>query len=273
MHPILFKLTLPWIGEIPIRSFGLMVMIGVLVASGWLARAARRQGLGDGNMVGDLVTTVVITGFIGARLTYLAIHPDAYRNLISLVALWEGGLVSYGGFFGGALGGWWFAHKRGLSFLKLGDVTLPALLLGQVFGRIGCFLVGDDYGRPWDGAWAVRFPKPEGGLIPDHLVGVPLHPSQLYLSAMNLLIFGAMALVLARKRFDGQVLCLTMMAYATGRFLVEFTRGDDFERGFGAGLSTAQWWSIATLAIACLSYARLSRRARPSPSTARTAAA
>src|SRR5678816_4433291 len=125
MYPILFKLHLPWVGEFPVRSFGLMVVIGVMVGMWWLA---------------------------------------------------------------GALRGIWFARKRKLPIRRLGDAVLPALFLGQVFGRIGCFLVGDDYGKPWDGPWAIAFPKREGGLIPDELVGVPLHPTQLYLSLMDVVI-------------------------------------------------------------------------------------
>jgi phosphatidylglycerol:prolipoprotein diacylglycerol transferase len=189
------------------------------------------------------------------------VHPEVWHGPLSLIAVWEGGIVSYGGFFGGALGGMWYARRHRIPIARLGDAVLPALLLGQAFGRIGCFLVGDDYGRPWDGPWAVRFPDVEGGLIPAHLVGVPLHPAQLYLSLMNLAIFGATAWLFARRRFDGQVLAATMVLYAVGRFLVEYTRGDDVERGALGALSTAQWWSLATIVLAGLLFMRFRRRA------------
>ena len=260
MHPILFKVTLPWLGERSVGTFGVMVMLGVIAGSLWLARALRRLGITDKDAASDLVTLAVVTGLLGARWTYLAIHPDALQSPIDLIALWKGGIVSYGGFFGGAVGAIWWARKRRVPIPRVGDALMPALFLGQAFGRVGCFLVGDDYGRPWNGPWAVAFPAKEGGLIPPELVGVPLHPSQLYLSLMDLLIFLITARVFARRRWDGQVLVLTMALYAVGRFLIEFTRGDDAARGFFGALSTAQWWSVVTAALALVLLLRFRLR-------------
>jgi len=263
VHPILFKIF-----DHPITTFGVMVMFGVVAASLWLGGALRRLGVEQRDAVGDLVTATLISGFLGARILYLIIHPEAYHGLLSIVALWEGGIVSYGGFFGGALGGVWFARRHHLPFVRLGDAVLPALALGQAFGRVGCLLVGDDYGRPWDGPWAVTFSRLEGGLIPNHLVGVPLHPSQIYLSLMNLAIFGITAWLFARRRFDGQVLTATMLLYSVGRFLIEYTRGDDVERGSLGALSTAQWWSLGTAVLAVVLMLRFAARARKSAASA-----
>jgi len=256
MHPILFH-----VGSFPVRSFSVMVLIGVLAAGWWLGRTLGRIGVTEERAVDQLLGYGLVFGLLGARLVYLAVHPEAYENVISLVALWKGGLVSYGGFFGGALGCWIWARKNGVPLVRLGDVCLPALSLGQVFGRVGCLLVGDDHGRPWDGPWAITFPAKEGGLIPPELVGVPLHPSQIYLSLMNLVIFSAMSWLLARRRFDGQVMCWTMLLYAVGRFGVEMTRGDDEARGIWGAFSTSQWISIATFAFAAWLLVRLRRRA------------
>ncbi|HZM00816.1 MAG TPA: prolipoprotein diacylglyceryl transferase family protein, partial [Planctomycetota bacterium] len=216
MYPILFKLPawLPWkLADFPIRSFGVMVVIGVMVGMWWLGGALRRLGLTERDAAADLAVACVLTGILGARLLYVAIHPPppGESAFFWLFRIWEGGLVSYGGFFGGALGGIWFARKRRITVRRLGDAALPALFLGQVFGRIGCFLVGDDYGKPWDGPWAVAFPKREGGLIPDELAGVPLHPTQLYLCLLNVVIFLVAARVFLRRRFDGQAMCVTML--------------------------------------------------------------
>jgi phosphatidylglycerol:prolipoprotein diacylglycerol transferase len=264
MHPIFFKIPLPFRifehEELVVRAFGVMTMLGVIAGFLWLARALRRIGVTERDAVGDLVTICVLTGFIGARWLYLVVHPEAWHGPLSLIAVWEGGIVSYGGFFGGALGGMWYARRHSIPIPRLGDAVLPALALGQAFGRIGCFLVGDDYGKPWDGPWAVRFPRVEGGLIPEHLVGVPLHPAQIYLSLMNLALFGITAYIFSRRRFDGQVLAATMALYSLGRFLVEYTRGDDIERGALGALSTAQWWSLGTAALAGLLYVRFRRR-------------
>jgi phosphatidylglycerol---prolipoprotein diacylglyceryl transferase len=251
MHPILFK-----IGSFELKSFGVMVMLGVIFGSWWLGRALRRLGVADRDAVGDLVTVSILLGFLGARLLYLAVHPEAFHAWYSPIALWEGGIVSFGGFFGGALGAILWARRKRVSIPQLGDAMLPALFLGQTFGRIGCFLVGDDYGHPWNGPWAVTFPAIEGSLMPPELIGVPLHPTQLYLSLMDLLIFLPMAWLFGRRRFDGQVMTITVALYAVGRFLVEYTRGDDHARGIYGAFSTAQWISVGLLPLAVILYVR-----------------
>jgi len=257
VHPILFKLTLPWLGVVPIKSFGVMVMLGVIAGSIWLGRALRRVGIADKDAASDLVTWAVISGLLGARLTYIAIHPDVVQSPLDVIALWKGGIVSYGGFFGGAVGMIWWARKKKLPLARVADCIGPALFLGQAFGRIGCFLVGDDYGKPWNGPWAVTFPRIEGSLMPDELIGVPLHPSQLYLCLMNVIIFSSMAWLFARRRWEGQVAVTTMFLYATGRFLIEYTRGDDAARGIYGFFSTAQWWSVATAVLTLVLYLRI----------------
>jgi phosphatidylglycerol:prolipoprotein diacylglycerol transferase len=265
MHPYLFK-----IGDFPIRSFSVMVLIGVLCAAWWVTGALRRQGVEGEGVLDHILRNALLLGFLGARLTYVLVHPEVYRNVISLVAVWQGGLVSYGGFFGGALGAWLFARRRGIPFARLGDALFPALALGQTFGRIGCLLVGDDHGKPWDGPWAITFPRVEGSLMPDELIGVPLHPAQLYLSLMDLLLFLSMAWLYRRRRFDGQVLGTGMLLYAVGRSLIELTRGDDEARGFWGALSTAQWISLATFAAGILLL--VVQRRRPATTGMRGAA-
>lgn len=274
MHPILFRLPewLPLIGGFPLRSFSAMVLLGVLMAAFYLRRALARQGVTAEGALDHLVRNALIFGFIGARVTYLIVHPEHYQDLLDLVAVWRGGIVSYGGFIGGAFGAWLFARRWKIPFARLGDALGPALALGQVFGRIGCFLVGDDHGRPWNGPLAVTFrsvgvtadgqkiPK-EGSLIPPELLDVPLHPAQLYLSAMNLALFVTLALLYRRRRFDGQVMAATLVLYAIGRFTVEFTRGDDEARGVYGAFSTSQWISLAVFVAGVLCWLRF--RGRP----------
>ena len=258
MHPILFTLhDVPWLGDLPIRSFGVMVMLGVIAGAWWLKGALRLIGVQQEDAATNLVTVAVFSGLLLARWTYLIIHPEAWHGLISLIALWEGGIVSFGGFLGGAAGVLWFAHRHHVSFPSLGDAVAPALFLGQTFGRIGCFLVGDDYGRPWNGPWAVCFPDVAGSLIPGPLVGVPLHPAQLYLSAMDLGIFLVTATLLRHRSYAGQVLTAAMLLFAMGRFLLEFTRGDNAARGIYGPLSSAQWAAVAIFLAGVLGRHRL----------------
>lgn len=261
MHPILFQLP-EWLGDFPIRSFSVMVLLGVLAGAKYLGKRLPEIGITHEGALDQLVLRCLLIGFLGARLTYVAVHPEVYTDLISLIAIWQGGIVSYGGFFGGALGAWFFTRKHGVPFVRLADAGLPALALGQVFGRIGCLLVGDDHGSRWDGPWAVTFTGKPESLIPPELVGVPLHPSQIYLSLMNLVIFVVAAWMWKRRRFDGQIAAITMALYAVGRFGVEFTRGDDEARGIYGAFSTSQWVSLGTAALAVLLLVVASRRPR-----------
>jgi len=271
MHPILFRFPEAWplIGDFPIRSFSVMVLIGVLVGAGWARRNLfRDQGDQADAQFDALLWRCLVFGFIGARLLYVTVHPEVLHGPLSLIAFWEGGLVSYGGFFGGAFGGLLFCRKFKLRYTAVSDVVLPSLCLGQVFGRIGCLLVGDDQGSPWDGPWAITFQAKPDSLIPPELFGVPLHPSQIYLSLMNVAIFVITASVLRKRRFIGQTTTLVMMLYAVGRFSIEFTRGDDAARGIYGMFSTSQWASLFTVAVAAFWYRRLSQKAVAPEATA-----
>lgn len=275
MHPILWRFPEAWplVGGFPIRSFSVMVLLGVLAACWYLRGKLFRKGDPEDDRAFDhLLRNVLLLGFLGARLTYVAIHPgvvtsqpDLFSKAVALIAVWQGGIVSYGGFFGGALGAWLWARRHRLGMPALADVLAPALALAQVFGRIGCLLVGDDHGAPWDGPWAITFSGVPDSLIPPELVGVPLHPAQVYLSLMNLVIFSATAWLYPRRRFDGQVLCAVMGLYAVGRFTVEMTRGDDAARGIYGAFSTSQWWSLVTLAMAIALWLRWRRGPRTEP--------
>lgn len=259
----------PILGEpfgIPIRSFGVMVALGFLVAL-WVAQwRARRLGSVSPETLADLLLWVMVGGILGARVLYVVVHwSDQFaQRPIEVLYVWKGGLVSYGGFAGAFVAGAIFARRRGLDLVALGDVCMPAVFLGQAIGRIGCFLVGDDYGKPAPGLpWAVRFPDDPNSLLPPQLRGQPLHPTQLYMMATNLLLFVLLGLLLDRPRFRGQIFWLSLILYPIGRSICEVFRADSVERGVYFGLSTAQWISIPVFVIGVVGYLRARRRAAP----------
>ena len=134
MYPILYRFPewLPLLGDLPIRSFSVMVLTGVLVAWWWVGRALREQGVDESRAVDHLFRNALIFGFIGARLLYLAIHPEHYEDIVSLIAVWKGGIVSYGGFFGGALGAWLEALIQGIEHLN-GKIKESKEHIGVIF--------------------------------------------------------------------------------------------------------------------------------------------
>lgn len=242
MWPELF--TIPFLGW-PIRSFGLLVGAGFLIGVWFAARLSRRYGTDpqrDPARIFELSTWVLIGVLAGARLAFVIINWKQYADRpLDIVKTWEGGLVMYGGLILALLLGAWKAKKLGMPGWQSADYGLTAGFLGQAIGRVGCLLVGDDYGRPTDLPWAITFPDPlpPGSAFAPEWAGIPVHPTQPYMSLKALALCGLGLWLLRRKKFHGQVTCVLLMGYAVLRSLVEVFRGDAGARGgiFRAGLS------------------------------------
>jgi phosphatidylglycerol:prolipoprotein diacylglycerol transferase len=182
-------------------------------------------------------------------------------------------LTSAGDFYGGFIGALlasaiFFRRHPRLPFWRAADVCGPAIALGQAVGRVGCFMAGDDYGRPTLVRWAVTFTDPDAGRIGGAPLGVPLHPVQLYEAIACLVLFLVLVRLARRKRFDGEVILAYTLAYAIVRFLLEFFRGDA-DRGFvfGGLLSTSQFIAVILGAVAMALWPVRRRHERPAPTT------
>jgi phosphatidylglycerol:prolipoprotein diacylglycerol transferase len=132
----------------------------------------------------------------------------------------------------------------------MADLCGPAIALGQGIGRIGCFMAGDDYGKPTDLPWAVIFTDPEAVEIGGTPLGIPLHPVQLYESLICLGLFFFLVWLTRRKRFEGEIILAYSILYAVARFLLEYLRGDA-DRGFvfGGLLSVSQFAAVVILLV------------------------
>lgn len=196
-------------------------------------------------------------------------HPAA-RDCLAWAKFYNGGLAYYGGLVFGTWAVYVVAKRDGLPFRKVADVTATGVAMGLFFGRIGCFLAGCCYGDVTDLAVGTRFPAwspasegqfRAGLLAQPNLPSLPVHPTQLYeavgclIIAVSLSIWGPL-----RKRFDGQVALLALIAYAVLRSLIETVRADD--RGIYAGLSTSQWVSVGVVlavAVCWMQWAKIGR--------------
>jgi prolipoprotein diacylglyceryl transferase len=237
-----------------------IVMLSVAIVLG--AALAVRQGFAHGFDMrrGLLALALGYPGaLLGARLlTVLTRVPDALAAG-NAALLWEGGLAAYGGFIGGIFAVWLGLGRR--DFLAFGDVTAATLGLGTCVTRIGCFLAGCDYGTVSSVPWAVRFPAGSpafqahlaaGWVGPLSGASLPVHPTELYESALGLAICAGAIYWMARRRgrpLDGRVFLAAIAAYAAGRFCVEMLRGD-VDRGVWLGVfSTSQLVSLTLLAL------------------------
>ena len=283
MHPILFKI--PGLG-FPIRSFGVMLAAGFLLASWILGKLATRYGDDPANDPArySRVTVWVLAGVvIGARLMYVIVEicrgssvgHEFTSNPMKMFAVWEGGLVMYGGMFGAIVAGTWAAKREKLRPIHALDLGLVAGFCGQAVGRVGCLLVGDDYGRvvperfrhlPFPITLRVPSPLPEGSLFGFENEGKVLWATQPWMSVKALIVAFVGWQILKRRRYAGQVSLWIVLLYAILRSTVEAFRGDEV-RGvwFGGAVSTSQLVSAAVALFAIVILARNRGRTDPIP--------
>jgi phosphatidylglycerol---prolipoprotein diacylglyceryl transferase len=257
VYPVLFR-----IGSFEITSFGAMVAIGALVGLWIFQRELRRSQIEPSAV--DSAVAGVLGGLAGAKLLWVIEHrgEDAVLNLL----LSRGGMSWFGGFAGGIAAGLVVMQWKRLPKVAVLAAAAPALAAGQAIGRIGCFLVGDDYGRPTQLPWAVAFPE---GLPP---TVVPVHPTQIY-EALALI---PLAWLLIRWRRVGKSDRFVLGAYLTLagsiRFAIEFLRVDV---RVWHGLSVAHLASLAAIVIGAIMWwtARKGRSTRSIGAAGRTSSA
>ena len=209
MYPTFFR-----IGNFDITSFGVLVAIGALVGLWVFGRELKRSGLPAS--AGDAAMAGVFGGLLGAKLLWVAEHlgDEPFRDLLFS----RGGMSWFGGLAGGVGTALVVMWRQRMPIIPTLAAATPALAIGHAIGRIGCFLVGDDYGRPSDVPWAVAFPR---GLPP---TDVPVHPTQLY----EAIALAAVAWLLIRWRRrnvpDAVVLGRYLVLAGSIRFAIEFIR-------------------------------------------------
>ena len=214
MYPELLR-----IGSFVVSSFGLMVALAFL-AGYWITSVEFKRKKLDDKLLGNLLLLSMIGGIGGAKLMYIFENvplsdfiSSPFTQIFS-----RGGLTFYGGFIGAVLLFWILTIKNKVSFFKVMDAMAPALAIGHSIGRIGCFLVGDDYGIKSDVPWAVAFPK---GLPP---TTDPVHPTQIYEVILMGLVFFVLWKLRKRNTPDGWLFSILIILAGIERFLIEFIR-------------------------------------------------
>lgn len=271
MYPELIR-----IGNFTVSSFGVMVALSFLVA-GWLvASELRRKGY-DPDFAWQAVVGAIVGGIIGAKLYYMLLNwPDLLRDPWGSITA-RAGLVWYGGFLGGTLGVLFvYSRRRSLPLGVLADATAVALPLAYAVGRIGCFLVGDDYGRPTEAWMGIGFPKGAPASTAGNLrrlFGIELdpsiadgqvltvHPTQLYEVALATLIFLFLWRLRGKPYRAGSLFMLYLILAGLERGFVEFFRAKD-DRFFG-GFTLAQVLSVVVILGGLYGLWRLRRPGAP----------
>ncbi|MDE2719802.1 prolipoprotein diacylglyceryl transferase [Candidatus Palauibacter polyketidifaciens] len=271
MYPELFTLTLPVLGEVTITSFGVMMALAFL--SGYMVLRQETVRLGAGrDLAADMLLGALIGGIVGAKIYYVLLYWD--RTALDPLGMIfsRSGLVWYGGFIGGCIGVMWILYRRPVSTGLGVDAIAPALPLAYGIGRIGCFLVGDDYGRPTESWVGIAFPNglpptTAGNLrgfgadvdpsIPDSQV-LAVHPTQLYETGLSLIIFFLVWRLRRHPHVQGWLFGMWLAMAAVERFVIEVFRAKD-DRFFG-GFTLAQVISVLMFAGGIALVLRLRRR-------------
>jgi phosphatidylglycerol:prolipoprotein diacylglycerol transferase len=240
VFPVLFAL-----GPLKIQGYGAMIALGGLVACGWLRANRKAAGLARDEDFWLLINALLISGFVGGRLLYLIEYETPFTpSFWRILASPSQGFSVLGAFAGIPLGVWLVARARKIPYLRLLDHVMWMAPVWHAFGRLGCLLAGCCHGRPTDASWGVVFRDPRAQ-VPDALLGVALHPTQLYEAAGDVLIAAILYPLLSRKR-PGTVTAAYFGCYGLLRFMVEPYRGDSVP--FAAGLTAAQFLGLALAA-------------------------
>lgn len=266
IYPIIFNL-----GPLRITGYGIMMMVGFLVGGWLIGLELKRRGLRE-DYSGEIVVAAVIGGIIGAKLWYVILTGDP-SALFS-----RGGLVWYGGFIGGAVAVLLNGARLKVPTRLTAQIAAPALAAAYALGRVGCFLVNDDYGRPTSLPWGVKFPQglpasTAGNM--QHLFGISVpagadpgsvlavHPTQLYEVASMLIVFAILWSLRRRTAGTGWLFGVYLMFAGTERFLVEFLRAKD-DRFLGP-FTVAQLTSVVLVMIGAYLWAALYREKEVDP--------
>lgn len=275
MHPVLFEFK-----GITVTTFGLMLGLAFL-AAGWVASLEfERKGRGR-DVAWTLLMGALIGGIVGAKLYYAFLNwPLLVEDPLGTIFS-RAGLVWYGGLIGGSIGVILMARKEELPIPQVADVAALSIPIAYAIGRIGCFLVGDDYGRPTESWVGLAFPEGSPPTTAENLRGyfgvdVPssipdwqvlrVHPTQLYEVAMTTVIFLILWRLRRHPHRAGWLFTLYLVLAGVERLIVEFFRVKD-DRFFGP-FTLAQLISVALILGGAVGLIALRERARRREGTA-----
>lgn len=228
INPIAFQ-----IGPIPVHWYGIIIALSVIAGYIVAKRLGKQFGY-ENNIFDDFLFLVLPAALIGARLWFVLFNLDYYTaNPGKIIAVWEGGLAIHGGVLAGIAVALIWTRVKKLNFFRFADIASPALILGQAIGRWANYVNQEAYGIPTDLPWAM------------FIASEYRHPTFLYESLWNLLIFFALYYYLGTRPKSGRVFALYLIGYSVGRFFIEALRTDSLMLG---PFRTAQILSLVMVA-------------------------
>lgn len=220
-----------------IAFYGLIIGIGVMAGLLAVTKIAKKTGQNPDDYW-DLAIWGILFGVVGARLYYVAFSWDDYKdNLLNIFKLRSGGLAIYGGVIAAYITLYVWCRIKKKSMALVGDTTMPGLILGQAIGRWGNFMNREVFGDYYNGLFSMQLPVSDvrdpsditekiASHIPEGANYINVHPTFLYESVWNLLVFVLLLVYRKHKKFDGELCLLYLGGYGVGRFIIEGIRTD-----------------------------------------------
>jgi len=238
INPIAFS-----IGSVQIGWYGIMVTLAVITVVTWSVVSARKDSRINGDMILNAALVGIPSGIIFARLLHVIDQWDFYMQNPGRI-IGGDGLTIWGAVLGAALGIWIYNRFSKHSFAHMADLMAPGIILSQAVGRIGCTILGDDYGLATNLPWGFIYTHPGSPANQALGITVATHPVVVYEIIYNLIIFGVLLLLRKRLKPDGSLFMAYLAFYAIWRIGSDFLReGTDFL----FGLHQAQFIGVVVL--------------------------
>lgn len=260
MHQYLFH-----IGGFPVRSYGLVLSLSIILATGVAYFLVQQHDRAAGTRWSDHVLDMGIycglAGIVGSRLWDVFFFDWHYYrdHLTELFNVWQGGMAIQGGLVLGVLVGVVYTRRHGIDTWDFGDTVCPAIVLGQAIGRCANLLNGDAFGAPTGGDFGLLYPATT--LAYQTYGAVPLWPAEVWEGQLDFVIFALLLIYRATGHAKGQAFALYVMLYSAARFALECLRGDYVEPVLGL-LKSAQVTSVVAFAVAAAIWLALEWRRR-----------
>ncbi len=224
---------------VDIMWYGILIGIGMAIAIYIALKEARRKGLDEDKILNAVIIAIPV-GVVCARLYYVVFSWDYYgSNPSEILDIRGGGLAIHGGLIGGIVSAYIYSRAKNLNFLKLADTLLLGVPIAQAIGRWGNFINGEAHGGPTNLPWAIT------------VDGTKVHPTFLYESLWNIIVFIILFLRRKKSKFDGEITFLYISLYSIGRFFIEGLRTDSLMLG---PLRMAQVISLVFILVGVVGY-------------------
>lgn len=247
MHQYLF-----FVGDFPIRAYGLILSLSIILATGVAYFLAKQDGRWHNHIV-DIGIYSGIAGIVGARLWDVFFFDWAYYShyLSEIFYVWQGGMAIQGGIVFGVGAGIIYAKRHKIDILALADIVAPAIILGQAIGRCANLLNGDAFGAPTGSNFGIIYPETT---LAYHTYGAqPLWPAEVWEGQIDFVIFALLLIFRAFPHAKGQAFSLYIMLYSLARFGLEFLRGDYATPVF-LSFTSAQTTSLVAFILALIFF-------------------